>query len=191
MPFLPLLPWYALFACDAVEVRSPIVVHAQASAPEPAVTDPEGAADETMRFIRDFCSRDWTPDALREYVAPQAVQAGGIPLPAGMPYWFTNGTVTTVYTPREVYWWMNPKEGQPFVTEIHAVPVMATVTYRDFVARTAFSAEVDARQDHPLSDILHRFFYTCEGTTVEVTLNEVVWQGDAVGKLGQVGIVRR
>ena len=70
---------------------------------------------------------------------------------------------------------MNPPSPGGPVNELHMVPAMTPVLYADFVRRFAWGPEVDAKQEHPLSDILHRFFRTCEGRTLEVTRTR--WPG--------------
>lgn len=147
-----------------------------------------------MRFIGDFCSRDWPPAALLEYVSPQAVKAGDRTLPAGLPWWTSNGVVTSVYTAtlhRGVVWWLDPPADRPWIAEVHLVPAVSPVRYAGFVEAFRWTGELGREQDGPLSDIVHRFPYTCGERTLEVRLHEVVWAGDAVGRLGQIGLVRR
>jgi hypothetical protein len=200
MPTLPLL-FLCLPGCDGLEIRSPIVLPdaggrteapVPAAAATPTLPTAEGAAEEWMALIRDLCARDWSPEALRERVAPGAVPAGGRTLPPGLAWWTDNGTVSSVYTTRlhsQVIWWPDPPAGAP-VAEVHVVPQLSPVAYRDFVARYGWSAPLRTEQSGPLSDLEHLHSFACEGRTVEVVLHEVVWQNEAVGRLGQFTVRR-
>jgi len=156
----------------------------------PAIAAPD-ASDLLMEAITDLCRADFTAEGLIERFAPGAVQAGGRILPPGTEFIISNEAVTTLYTRSQVMrivWW--PKPAGDRVSEVHIVSEAPTILYADFVREHGLGAGETLEQTHPLADLQHRHAVTCRpGRSVAVVLYEVVWKGDAVGKIREVAVL--
>jgi hypothetical protein len=161
----------------------------------PTAEPPVGPDAEArlVQAIEDFCRADFDAPGLRDRFGPGAVRAGGKTLPPGTTYYIESEAVTTLYTAdphMRVIWWPRPAEGSP-VGELHIVPETPTLVYADFVRDHGLGAGETLAQGHELADVEHRHTYTCAGKrSVGLVLGEVVWKGDAVGRIGRVTVLK-
>jgi hypothetical protein len=160
------------------------------AAPVTALSEDQVAATfhEAIGF---FCQQPRTPDQIIGRFAPQgAVAAGGNLLHDGQPFYITSEVVTTLNTfqpATQVVWWLNPK-APGTVSEAHVVPEVTAriVNYRSFVARYRLPPATGSEQSTALSDIQHAHQLACGGSSLKVVINEIVWKGQYVGKIGEL-----
>lgn len=145
--------------------------------------------------IDQFCSGDGSvPERVIKYYPPNgATQAGGVKLPEGTPFVIRNMGTTSLrlFAPFDfVVWWFDPK-ATGSIAELHVdlgVPPRIVV-YDDYIkARPHLGKGRALEQGHPLADIPHEHFVECSGKRVKVVVNEIVWQGDFVGKIGKLAL---
>ena len=147
-----------------------------------------------VQIIDGFCRGDWSPQALKGWLAPDAHEAHGDLRFGASPYWFDSGVSTTVYTAQadyQVIWWMNPMRLHANVPTIHVMPASPTLAYPRFVTTFPLSAETQAPVEGPMSERLHHHLWSCDGHSVEVVLHVERDASDEDGRITQLTIVRR
>lgn len=171
---------------------------------------PEAAGRVFAEFIRRFCEDEPTERDLLAWLAPDGaieaggalLPAGGVSLPAGRAFLIRNDVVTSLNVgdgPTSPYvqvaWWRNQAAtGEP-IRELHAVADVRgrVLPYAEFVAEQRLGEPTRTEQggDHPLGDLLHHHEVRCgNDRRVELVLSEIVWQGAAVGKIGELSLTR-
>ncbi len=145
--------------------------------------------------VRRFCATAPTPKAMFDAFAPKGtLESGGVKLESGKPFVLRNGVVVSLrlYDPYDhVIWWNDTPGGQ--VTEWH-VDLDSSVRilpFEDLVKEHGqlFGPEIGRLpQGHPLADIPHQYRLRCGPRDVSLIVNEIVWQGDFVGKVGSLAI---
>ncbi len=145
--------------------------------------------------IRRFCSVAPTPNALYGAFAPKGtLDAGGVKLDPGKPFILRNGVIASLrlYDPFDhVIWWNTPPGDQ--VTEWHVEldSSVRILPYEDLIRDHGklFGPEVaKLTPGHALADIPHQFRMRCGARDVQLLVNEIVWQGEFVGKVSGVQI---
>jgi hypothetical protein len=176
---------------DAVEVATP------------ATSDRANAARVFADVIGKFCLEDLTGPELIRWLAPEgAIEAGGVGLPAGRAFVVRNEVLTSLYVGNgpsapyvQVAWWPNPPSATDPVRELHAVADARgrILPYADFVAAQRLGPASSTEQPgHPLADLRHRHEFSCgAGRRTDLTINEIVWAGDFVGKIGELTLTKR
>ncbi|MFH1438333.1 MAG: hypothetical protein ABIJ56_21675 [Pseudomonadota bacterium] len=168
---------------------------AKSEAAPPAAGDPRDVAETYMGVIKDFCLKVFTRESVIKRFAPNgAIEARGKLLQPGTAFYSTNEVVTTLYTTDttlQVVWWKNSKDGKKAISEIHLVPETKMVVYKEFVEKYELGEGTALEQGHQLADIPHKHAYTCQGgKSIDVILNEAVWKGEVVGKIGEIGLFK-
>ncbi len=148
-----------------------------------------------------FCAAPRTPDDVLKKYAPDAVPAGGVLLTPGMPFFIRNEVMTSLRLSAPcsmVIWWRNPDWKNPAdkatvpdsltIKEIHLVLDAGEriVRYEDFVSAAQLGEGIKQPSTHPLSDIL---WYHRRAACL-ITVNQIVWQGAVVGKVGEFAVRR-
>jgi hypothetical protein len=189
-------------AVRAPQAPRPVSVDAGALA-TPAVPDRAAAARVFADVIARFCAEDLTAPDLIGWLAPDGViEAGGVGLPAGRAFVVRNEVVTSLYVGNgpsapyvQVAWWLNPPSATDPVRELHAVADAGgrILPYADFVTEQRLGKASRTEQPgHPLADLQHHHEYACSaGRRIDLTINEIVWAGDFVGKIGELTLTKR
>jgi hypothetical protein len=146
--------------------------------------------------IVDFCEHDHTRETLFQYYAPGGairMGAGQVPSPAKASFTETEMLISLVTTDAatRVVWWMKPKTGD-LVDEIHVVPDAGAriVAYEDFVKKFALGPGKKLPQSASLSDVPHVHQVECGDRELTATLQEIVWTGDFIGKMGEMTLTK-
>lgn len=183
------------FACRGPAGKASGGPGAKSEAAAPVAGDPGDAAGTYMGVIKDFCLRDFTREsAIKRFAPGGAIEARGKLLQPGTAFYSTNEVVTNLYTTDtylQVVWWKNPKDGETAISEIHLVPETKVVVYEEFVEKYELGKGTALEQGHQLADIPHKHAYTCAGgKSIDVVISEVVWKGEVVGKIGEIGLLK-
>jgi hypothetical protein len=129
-------------------------------------------------------------------------EVGGVGLPAGRAFVVRNEVMTSLYVGNgpsapyvQVAWWPNPPSASDPVRELHAVADARgrILPYADFVAAQRLGEASSTEQPgHPLADLQHRHEFSCgAGRRIDLTINEIVWAGEFVGKIGELTLTKR
>ncbi len=164
--------------------------------PSPQFDSPDRVSAKFVDAIMDFCQKDYTREYLFQKYAPGGavrMGQGQLPSPGKATYTETEllFSLVTADAATRVVWWMKPRQGE-VVDEIHVVPDAGAriVDYVTFVKKNGFSPGRKLEQSASLSDIPHVHTIRCGDKELTATLQQIVWAGDFVGKMGEITLTK-